>query len=72
MYRNPPPPSPISIGGPLFFGNTHEKSDFAAASENLARHRSENNFVKLSKQLGRKHDEQGCIKFWHSSNHWEF
>jgi len=43
----------------------HGKNDFAEISKNLARYRSENNFVRSSKYLCRKlkHDKHCCKKF---------
>jgi len=39
--------------------------------KNLARYRSENNFVNQNNYVGnlcKKHDKQCCKKFWYSSN----
>jgi len=49
-----------------------EKNDFEV-SKNLARYKSENNFVSLSKLFCRalKHNEQCRKKIWHSSNQFE-
>jgi len=50
-----------------------KKIGFIEVSKNLARYRSENNFVELSKYDNKtlKHNEQCCKKFWHSSNQFE-